>query len=177
MSFTFTAEDGTVSGANIIENTFTDGNWNPRPDLMSYDSETGQLRIVLETDKDDPRVQPENPDYGREFTLAINTGDGALERGQVWDWAGLAWFAWIPASEANAALIPFLDLEPTPIEAPQDGSVSFPNEVSQFTQGINDAYNDKMGTLSLATAWERDEDDVETYFGIIDWTPELDFGI
>ena len=34
-----------------------------------------------------------------------------------------------------------------------------------------------MGTLSLATAWERDEDGVETYFGIIDWTPELDFGI
>ena len=56
MRFTFTAEDGTVSGADIIENTFTDGNWNPRPDLMSYDSETGQFRIVLETNKDDPRV-------------------------------------------------------------------------------------------------------------------------
>ena len=84
LRFTFDAEDGT-SGASVISNTlpnaFSDGSggyetfFQPSLDHWSYNSETGALVIVLETDDSDAFIEPA---VGQEFVQVINVQSGEL---------------------------------------------------------------------------------------------------
>ena len=84
LRFTFDAEDGT-SGATVITNTlpnaFSDGSGGyetflqPSLDDWSYNSKTGTLVIVLETDDSDAFIEPA---VGQEFVQVVNVQSGAL---------------------------------------------------------------------------------------------------
>ena len=165
LRFTFNAEDGT-NGVTIVSDTTINNYWYALTDFWSYNSSTGELKIVFETTEDDWYI---NPDTGGEFINVVNVQDGALERGQEYGVARKSYFALEPPAVANAGLIGLLDAAPTPTEgADAHGLTNFVNQFEGEVVG-GDEYRG-LGTLKLGTAWTRDEAGAETYYGVIGWS-------